>query len=119
MARSHGESIDIDDNDYPGLKRYFVKIADLTADPRPELFPAQAGKPLRVLSGRLSQSAAGTVNFYSGSSTSEIAYNDVPGAATFDISWLMDRIQTDSGESCEVDSDTAIALDGFVDVFPV
>lgn len=119
MARAHGDYIEIDDPKYPGLRRYFVKIADLTASTRPTLFPAQTDKKLRAINGRLSQSATGTVNLYSGSSTDEIAYNKVPGGAVWTITWLEDRIQTLESESCEVDSASAIALDGFIDVVPV
>lgn len=55
MARAHGDYIDIDDPKYPGLRRYFVKIADLTASsPRSTLFPAQTNKRLRAINGRLS-----------------------------------------------------------------
>lgn len=119
MARAHGDYVEIDDPKYPGLRRYFVKIADLSVETRPKLFPAQTDKRLRAINGRISQSATGTVNLYSGSATGEISYNKVPGGAVWTINWFEDRIQTLKGESCEVDSAEAIALDGFVDVAPV
>lgn len=119
MARAHGDYVEIDDPKYPGLRRYFVKIADLSVGTRPTLFPAQTGKRLRAINGRLSQSATGTVNAYDGDGSDEIAYNKVPGGAVWSITWFEDRIQTTSGNGAEVDSAEAIALDGFVDVAPV
>ena len=116
MAVTHGTTSDhFTDAKHPGVKRYFVAIAD--ASTKTSLLAA-LGENIkgRVVSGRLNTSAAGSVEIYQGDAAQAIAYDKFSGGAVWILDWPVDRVQSLENEALKVLSDAAIRIDGFLDV---